>query len=146
MIETGYLVLLAVLWFLFYWIFGGAFFAFISVFRLGRLRKARFSCLFTFVAGASAVVAAWSGARWAQSSAQVCLQESLSNLEGFVGFFSCSIIALTLSFLGGAVVVIVLGAIVLRLSSTHLFLPHKEQKTQRTSTDQQKHSGGSVLD
>ena len=133
-IEWGYLILLGGLWFLFYWIFGGAFFALISVFRLGRLYKGRFSCLFSLVALVSAFVAAWSGMNWAYASAKECLELAETNVEGFVGFFGCSIVALSLSFLGGALAVIILGALSMRLSSTKILLPsldHKEEKKQK---------------
>lgn len=127
-IEWSYLLLLGGLWFLFYWIFGGAFFALISVFRLGRLKKLRFSCLFSLFSLAAAFGGAWAGMRLAQSSATECLALAQTNVEGFVGFFGCSLVALTVSFLGGAAAVILLGLFSLRLSSSKLVLPVREQK------------------
>lgn len=126
-IEWGYLIPLGVLWFLFYWILGGAFFALISVFRLGKLYKGRFSCAFSLVALASAFASAWFGMSWAHTSAVDCLKVAEGNVEGFVGFFGCSIIALTVSFLGGALIVLVLGAAAMRLSSIKIILPQREQ-------------------
>ncbi len=116
---------------MFYWILGGAFFALVSVFRLGRLRKLRFSCLFSLFSLASALAAAWMGMRYAEVSSSECLNISRTNVEGFVGFFGCSLVALTLAFLGGAVAVILLGAISMRLSSSRLILPGKEQRCER---------------
>jgi len=141
-IEWSYLVLLGALWFLFYWIFGGAFFALVSVFRLGRLKKLRFSCLFSLVSLIGAFFAAWTGMRFAEISASECLGIARTNVEGFVGFFGCSLVALTLSFLGGVVVVLLLGAVSLRLSSSRLILPGREHKAKRESPP---HSGGSPL-
>lgn len=126
--ETRYLIMLAVLWFLFYWIFGGAFFALISVFRIGRLKKARFSCLFTIFSAAAATGAAYFGMRWANESAKTCIDTAQSNFEGFVGFFGCSVVALGLAFLSGAVVVIVLGGIAMWLSSIKILLPEREEE------------------
>ena len=137
----NYLIILAILWFLFYWILGGAFFAIVSVFKLGRLHKLRFSCLFSIVTLAIAFGASYAGMRWANTSTHECLELARTNVEGFVGFFGCSVIALTLSFLGGAVAVIVFGAISMRLSSTRLLLPRKEpmeeskKKKEKTRND-----------
>jgi len=128
--DVSYLVILAVLWFLFYWVLGGAVFAVISVFRPGRLKKARFSCLFTVMTAASATGAAFFGMRWANEASRECIELAQSNLEGFVGFFGCSLVSLTMSFLAGAVAVMVLGWIALWLSSLRILLPeaHEEEE------------------
>lgn len=73
----------------------------------------------------SAGGAAWWGVRLAETSAAECLSLATTNVEGFVGFFGCSVVALTMSFFGGVVSVLALGALVLRLSSSRLFLPNK---------------------
>lgn len=126
--DTRYLILLAVLWFLFYWVFGGAFFALVSVFRIGRLKKARFSCLFTIFSAAVASGAAYWGMRWANESARACIDAAQSNFEGFVGFFGCSVVALGLAFLSGAVAVVILGGIAMWLSSIKILLPEREEE------------------
>ena len=134
-VDWTYLLLLGGLWFLFYWIFGGAFFALVSVFRLGRLKKLRFSCLFSLFSLASALAAAWMGMRYAEVSSSECLNISRTNVEGFVGFFGCSLVALTLAFLGGATAVILLGALAMRLSSSRLILPGREQRMSQPKPD-----------
>ncbi|MBI2484690.1 hypothetical protein HYW18_00875 [Candidatus Uhrbacteria bacterium] len=126
--DLSYLLILAVLWFLFYWVLGGAFFAVMSVFRLGRLKKARFSCLFTLFTAASAFGAAYFGLRWANESSRECISLAQSNLEGFVGFFGCSLVSLTMSFLAGALAVIVLGWLAMGLSSLKILLPGVDEE------------------
>ena len=118
-----YFVLLAFLWFLFYWIVGGAFFALIAVFRLGRLNKGRFSCLFSLFALFSAFGAAYFGSHWGAGSAQECIAVAETNIEGFVAFFGCSIVAVMLSFILGAAAVLLLGALSLIASSAKPAVP-----------------------
>jgi len=119
-IPNSYLVLLTLLWFLFYWIVGGALFSLVAVFRVGRLKKAQFSCLFSLGTLMIAVGAALFGLRWGSISSYECIQTSLSNIEGFVGFFGCSVVALMMSFIAGAVVVLLWGTLSLLLSPARL--------------------------
>ena len=89
---------LAALWFLLYWIFGGVFFALIAFLHFGRMRKARFSCLYTLVCVLSAYGAALTGIKWAQEGISQCDRTAITSdvgfLTEFVSTFACGFIGL----------------------------------------------------
>jgi hypothetical protein len=101
-----FLFFLALLWFLFYWIFGGVFFAALALSRLMRLRKVRFSCLFSFAALACAIGASWTGLKLAEDSIATC-STSFDKGEGFLRVISCGFVGILTGMLVWA---IVLGA------------------------------------
>ena len=111
-----YVVLVAIIWFLFYWIVGGAFFAVVAVFRLGSFKKAQFSCLYTLVAAGLAAVSAYLGVRSGGEEALYCLNH-VSQYDGFIAFFGCAIVPLMLSFIAGAAVMLTIGFAIFLLSS-----------------------------
>ncbi|HBP00060.1 MAG: hypothetical protein UU48_C0003G0008 [Candidatus Uhrbacteria bacterium GW2011_GWF2_41_16] len=90
--ATFLMIFLSFFLFLFYWVFGGVFFAVVALLRLMRLRKARFSCFFTLLAGVCGVGAAYTGLRWAESSAIQCLYEKdvTREMEVFFMTVGCS--------------------------------------------------------
>ncbi len=55
------LLVLSILWFVIYWILGGVVFSLIAAARSMHMKKARFSCLFTLGAAATAFGAAYAG-------------------------------------------------------------------------------------
>lgn len=59
--PVAFLLVLALLWFVVFWIVGGVIFAVIGLVRFLRLNKNRFSCLFTILSAATALGAAWMG-------------------------------------------------------------------------------------
>lgn len=112
----SFTVLLAIVWFLAYWILGGVFFAVVTVVRLGRVRKLRFSCLFSLlslVVGAGSAVGAMLLSREAVSS---CMYGGESNVETAAAVFGCSLVSVLGGFLIGAAVLIAGGFVIMALS------------------------------
>ncbi|HBR80830.1 MAG: hypothetical protein UX09_C0020G0013 [Candidatus Uhrbacteria bacterium GW2011_GWE2_45_35] len=108
---------LAVVWFFLYWIIGGVFFACVALLRLIRLRKARFSCLFTLSAAVCAFLAAWFSTVWLERTASGCLADLPRGREALVLVFSCGFIQFLASAAAGLVVLLLIGFILLKLSS-----------------------------
>lgn len=115
---------LAVVWFLFYWIIGGVFFACVALLKLMRLRKARFSCLFSLAAALCAVGATWISAFWLEQSAAGCFdgrgeEFSFQNTRDHLLFanISCGWFQFLCSAAAGFSLLILIGFALLRLSS-----------------------------
>lgn len=83
------MILLGILWFLVFWIFGGVFFAVLTLIRLGRIRKVRFSCLFTCWALLCAAAAAYYGVHVAEQPITQCLEEAVTRSETVSAVFVC---------------------------------------------------------
>ncbi|HLD18235.1 MAG TPA: hypothetical protein VJB99_04185 [Patescibacteria group bacterium] len=104
---SSFTILLSLFWFLFYWIFGGVFFAFVAILRLARMRKVRFSCLFSVLSVVCAVGAAVTGARWAGPSLDLCASaEGIAEFPfllacGFAGVLSAMLLWTGILLLGG---------------------------------------------
>lgn len=107
---------LAVIWFFLYWIIGGVFFACVALLRLIRLRKARFSCLFSLTAAICASAAAWGSTTWIEKAAGNCLIFPIDQAALTV-LFTCGGIQLVVSVFAGFVLLIVIGFGLLKLSS-----------------------------
>ncbi len=113
---TSFFIILSILWFLAYWIFGGVLFAVITILRLGRVRKLRFSCLFSFLSLVCGVGAAYVGVGYSKEAVSDCLVEATSNAERVVAVFGCGFASILGAFLFGAVIVVLGGFIFLILS------------------------------
>lgn len=109
-------ILLGIIWSLMYWIAGGVMFALISLLRLGRVRKVRFSCLFTLLAFACGGVAAYEAVSRSQGALNACLVESKTQAETLVALFGCGFAQFFLAFLLGAAALVVGGFAVMALS------------------------------
>ncbi len=114
----SFIVFLAILWFFVYWILGGVFFAVMAVLRLGRLRKVRFSCLFTVVAAGSAVGAAYFGVQSAKFEIQSCAVRALSAVQTKVAIIGCGFAGIMEAFLVGAFVLMVFGFFIMSISKS----------------------------
>ncbi len=110
-----FLLVLALLWFVVFWILGGVIFAVIGLVRFLRLNKNRFSCLFTFLSAGTALGASWMGLLAAQTDApRACLEKAeTSGLAQFMpSLFTCaseqvlSAAALWFLFLMGAGIIL----------------------------------------
>jgi hypothetical protein len=110
-------LVLAAVWFLFYWVIGGVFFACVALLRLIRIRKVRFSCLFSLSAAACAYAAARASVLWMERSALGCPEIEPRGAELFLKIFSCGFFQLALSALAGLLVLVTVGFLLLRLSS-----------------------------
>lgn len=110
--------LIALIWFLVYWILGGVFFSVMAILRLGAVRKVRFSCLFTILALGCAAGSAWGGLRLANDAVSQCLVSSESRAEAITAIFGCGFVGIFSAFLIGLVVLVAVGSVMLRLSTT----------------------------
>ena len=108
--------LLSIVWFLAYWILGGVFFALVALLRLGRVRKVRFSCLFTLLSAASACAAAFYGLRASAGAVTGCLSPEGGRLEAAAALFGCGFATMLGAFLLGTAAVIVLGFLLMACS------------------------------
>lgn len=110
--------LIALIWFLVYWVLGGVFFSVMAVLRLGSVRKVRFSCLFTLLALGCASGAAWGGIRLAGDAVNACLLSSESKAEAVTAIFGCGFVGIFSAFLLGLIALVGVGAVILKLSTT----------------------------
>ena len=83
---VSFTLFLGFLWFLFYWILGGVLFALVAILRLGRVRKVRFSCLFSFWSLLCGAGAAWGGVKLAQDSITSCYLLAQTKAEVLTAF------------------------------------------------------------
>lgn len=113
-----FFILLSTLWFFVYWIFGGVLFALITIIKLGRVRKVRFSCLFTVWALICAPIAAWVGLVLADESVRTCLASAQNKAESITALFGCGFAGVLGSFLLGALVLVLGGFAILSISKT----------------------------
>ncbi len=109
-----FLITLTILWFLVYWIFGGVVFSIISLLRPGKMKRVRFSCLYTILSLAVAYGAARVGIYWAsRATGRVPEASSVSEAIavlgglGFVGVLLGLIAGLIVLFIGGWVVMLI---------------------------------------
>lgn len=108
------LISLTILWFLVYWIFGGVVFSIISLVRPGKMKRVRFSCLYTIFSGFVAYGAAKLGILWAEeatgglppvdSAAEAIV---VMGGMGFVGILLGLMAGLVALFLGGWIIMII---------------------------------------
>lgn len=101
--------LLALVWFVFYWIFGGVFFSLVALLRMARIHTVRFSCLFTFGALACGFGAALTGVYWAGQSVGSCMGPARATADAFAGMFACGFVGIMAGMLVWAAAVVVLG-------------------------------------
>ncbi len=111
-------VLLSFMWFFVYWIFGGIFFAIVSLLRLGRVRKARFSCLFSLASVVCAVGASYTGVVWGRATIESCGTAFDEEASSFLSAMSCGFANITSSFLIWSAVLIFLGLIIMTISKS----------------------------
>jgi len=109
--------LIALIWFLAYWILGGVFFSVMALLRLGAVRKVRFSCLFTILALGCAAGAAWGGIGLADDAVSRCLISSESKAEAITAIFGCGFVGIFSAFLIGLIVLIAFGSVFLKIST-----------------------------
>jgi hypothetical protein len=111
--------LLAAFWFLLYWILGGVFFGLVALWRLGRVRKVRFSCLFSLWALACAVGAAWQGIRFSEKAVTDCLVLAQNKAEIITSIFGCGFVGIFGGFALGLAALVLGGLFVMAISTSH---------------------------
>lgn len=102
--------------FLIYWIFGGIFFACLALLRLRRLRKARFSCLFSLSSFVIAFGSSWFG--FTSLIDKKCFSE-VDKINTILkdSLFFCDFWTIFWLMLGGFFVQIIVGFFLLKISS-----------------------------
>lgn len=115
---TSFFIILSLLWFLVYWVLGGVFFAIITVMRLGRLRKVRFSCLFSIFSLLVGVGAAYTGMKGSQEAVGDCLGQAVSNAEKMMAVLGCGAASIFGMFLLGSLVLTVGGFFIMVISKS----------------------------
>jgi hypothetical protein len=115
---TSFFIILSILWFLMYWVLGGVFFAVITIIRLGRLRKLRFSCLFSLLALVVGVASAYFGILGSQDAVSDCLATSVTRAEKVTAVFGCGFASILGAFLLGALALTIGGFIIMLLSKS----------------------------
>ena len=144
MIEglTPLAVFLSILWFFVYWVLGGVFFAAITILRLGRVHKVRFSCLFTIVALLCGIGASVIGLSYSQESVAKCLAESTNRAEAITAIFGCGFVGVFGMFLLGAAVLTLAGFVIMTISKAQtkpwLVINHNEEDEESEGEGEEK--------
>ena len=112
---TTLTAILTVLWFLVYWIFGGVVFSVISLVRPGRMKRVRFSCLYTLLSIATGYFAAWLGVYWAALAAG-SLPATTHPRELFVAVGGLGFVGILLGLLAGFIVAFLGGWVIMLLA------------------------------
>lgn len=112
------LVLLAVVWSILYWLLGGVLFSIIALLKVGRIRRARFGCLFSSASVGAGVLAAWAGLRLAAPAIAQCPLSEPDRWSRWVEQFACGIIGIVGSFFGGFLLLMLIGFVLLLLSKS----------------------------
>ncbi|MBI1907848.1 hypothetical protein HYS28_00300 [Candidatus Uhrbacteria bacterium] len=112
---------LALVWFIVYWIGGGVVFAVVALTRFLRIKKAQFSCLFTLASAAAGYGAAATGLMMSEAKAVRCLGGSAGPVEIAKAIFGCSV--RDIFFAGGA-----WFALLVLLSILFMLLSQREGK------------------
>lgn len=112
----GYTILITIFWFILYWIFGGVFFYAITLLRVEKLRKAQFSCLFTFASLLAGFGAARMGLILGQSSIRACIEPGQDVFGRLASIIVCGILELVATGLLWFIILIIIGFIILLLS------------------------------
>lgn len=114
----SFFVLLAVTWSLLYWVLGGVIFSIIALLKVGRIRRARFGCFFSSAAVGAGVLAAWAGLKLSAPAIAACDAVAVDRFSRWVEQFACGIIGIVGSFLGGFVLLLLVGAGLMLLSKS----------------------------
>ncbi len=115
---NSFATFLTILWFLVYWILGGVFFAAVALLRLGRVRKVRFSCLFTIWVFVIAMGAAFKGLQYSEDAIAECVAKVSTRAEMVSAIFGCGFAGVLGAFFVGAVAVTVGGFLIFAISRT----------------------------
>jgi hypothetical protein len=114
----AFALFLGLIWFLVYWILGGVFFALVAIMRLGRVRKVRFSCLFTLWSFACALGSSWFGIFTVEDVVGECVANSDTNTEIVSAVFGCGFVSVFGFFLVGAALVVLGGFVIMAVSKS----------------------------
>lgn len=112
--------LLALTWFLLYWVLGGMLFAMVSLTRLLRVKTAQFSCLFTIACAAAAYGATATGIMLTSPKAVRCIDLAMEAGE-WTKAFGCGV--KEIFFIGGGwfALLVLLSILLMVLSQRDMF-------------------------
>lgn len=116
--PTSTVIVLTIFWFIIFWLIGGVIFAIIALMRTSKLRKARFSCLFTLACAGAAYGAAWSGLTLGEGAIAECLQKNDSFFEELAAVYGCGVLEISFSALLWFVGLFLVGFLLLLVSHT----------------------------
>lgn len=116
--TQSFSVFLSILWFIVYWILGGVFFATLTILKLGRVRKVRFSCLFTILAAVCGTSASYYGMKLGEESILECAKTASGYTETISAIFGCGFSAILGTFLIGSAVLTFGGLFIMALSKS----------------------------
>lgn len=141
-------VILSILWFLIYWILGGVFFAIVTIMRLGRVRKVRFSCLFSLLSLVVGMSAAYFGLRQSEEAVSGCLVQASSKLEMLTAIFGCGFVEIFGMFLFGALLLTLGGFLIMAISKSKAkpWIVFEREEDSPPATGQPNVSKGESLD
>jgi hypothetical protein len=88
----GYIFIIALFWFILYWILGGVIFAVISIMSVAKIKRAQFSCLFTLLSMGAAFGAAYFGTSHAEDRIFACLAEEQDVFGQLASVIGCGIL------------------------------------------------------
>src|SRR5688572_25702387 len=87
-----HIFVIAFFWFVIYWVMGGVFFGAIAIVRVIKLRRARFSCLFTLASALCAFGAAYTGTFYAHENIRACIKEANDVFGKLASVIACGIL------------------------------------------------------
>lgn len=90
-----------------------------AMLRLGRIKKMRFSCLYTILSALLGYAAAWTGVYWSSEAINTCMAEAEGMTEQFAAVFACGIVGIFSSMLVWAAVLVLGGFVLMTLTKTN---------------------------
>ena len=114
---SSFILFLGIIWFLLYWVLGGVFFAIVAIIRLGRVRKVRFSCLFTLFAIICAGAASYFGVNSARVAILSCSAAvGAGHAKLIIAVIGCGFAGIMGAFLLGGLILTLGGFIIMSFS------------------------------
>ncbi|MFA6522412.1 MAG: hypothetical protein WCT24_02375 [Patescibacteria group bacterium] len=111
----GYLALISLFWFPFFWMIAGTIFAIICIAQGRKIKKALFSLLLTFAAFVMAIGAAWTGSIFGRGKIETCLLEARGFAESLAAVIGCGVLEFLLAALFWLAMLIMIGFLLLAL-------------------------------
>lgn len=112
----GHIIVISFIWFIIYWMAGGVLFATIALINVIKLRRARFSCLFTLASYLSALGAAYMGTYVAKEQIYACVAEAEDVFGALASVIACGIFEHVGAGALWFIVLVVIGVLLLILS------------------------------
>lgn len=114
--EWMLLIPVGVVWFILYWIVGGIIFSIAALFKVAKLRKAQFSCLFTLASIGCAYGATHTAYIFGRREIESCLLQANDIFEQLASVMACGMLSIVAMGAVWFVGLLALGSILLFLS------------------------------